>query len=344
MVKRSCLVVLAVYILLAFIICIPLKSQAALIQLTYSNFFPADHIQSRLVDSWIKEVETRTNGRVKIKHYPGGTLTKADECYDGVVKGRSDLGMSVLAYTPGNRFPVMGAVDLPLGYTSGKVATAVANEVYRLFKPKELSDTEVMYLHALGPNLIDTRNKPVRRLEDMRGLKIRVPGISNALVVKSLGGIPISKPMPEYYQLLKSGQVNGAIHPTEAEKGWNLGGLENFITACYPIASTTTFFVVMNKDKWNSLPKDVQDIIRTVNDEWIPQHGEAWDTSDSEGTHFFLNQGGQIIGLDSQEAARWKKAIEPVIDDYVKMLDAKGLHGRRIVDYTIAILKSMQSE
>jgi TRAP-type C4-dicarboxylate transport system substrate-binding protein len=342
MVKKSCLVLMAVCILSAFIICVPLKARAAPIQLTFNNLFPAGHVQSQLIDAWIKEVETRTKGRVKIKHYPGATLTKADECYDGVVKGRSDLGMSILAYTPGNRFPVMGAVDLPLGYTSGKVATAVANEVYRLFKPKELSDTEVMYLHALAPNIINTRGKAVRRLEDMKGLRIRVPGISNALVVKALGAVPIAKPMTEYYQLVKSGQVDGAVHPLEAMKGWKLAEVVNYATAAYPISSTSTFFVVMNKDKWNSLPKDIQDIIRAVNSEWIPQHGEAWDTTDREGMFFFLNHGGQIIGLDAQEAARWKRAVAPVIEDYVKMLDEKGLHGRRTVDYTIAILNSMQ--
>jgi TRAP-type C4-dicarboxylate transport system substrate-binding protein len=341
MVKKSCFVVMALCILSFLIIFIPIKSLAAPIQLTYSNFFPATHIQSQLADSWCKEVEIRTNGRVKIKYYPGATLAKPEEIYDGVVKGRFDIGFSMLAYSPG-RFPVMGVVDLPLGYTSGKVATAVANEVYRLFKPKELTDTEVMYLHALGPGLILTRGKEVRRLEDMKGLKIRVPGITSSLLIKTLGGVPIAKPITEYIKLAKSGQVNGASHPFEADKGFNLAEVEKYATASYAIAYTSTFFVVMNKDKWNSLPKDVQDIIRVINNEWIPQHGEAWDTSDKEGMLFFLNQGGQIIGLDSQEAARWKRAAAPVIEDYVRILDEKGLHGRRTVDYTIAILNSMQ--
>jgi TRAP-type C4-dicarboxylate transport system substrate-binding protein len=341
MVKKSFFVFMAVCILAAFIIFLTPEVHAQAIQLTYSNFFPPTHVQSQLADYWCKEVETRTNGRVKIKYSPGGTLTKADECYEGVVKGKSDLGFSMLAYSQG-RFPVMGAVDLPLGYTSGKVATAVANEIYRQFKPKELSDTEVMYLHALGPNLIATRGKGVRRLEEMRGLRIRVPGVSSELVVKSLGGIPVPKPMPEYYQLVKSGQLNGCVHPLETMKGWKLAEVENYVTASYPIASTSTFFVVMNKGKWNSLPKDIQDIIRTINNEWIPQHGEAWDTTDREGMLFFLNRGGQIIGLNSQEAARWKKAVAPLIDDYVKFLDGKGLNGRKVIDAAIGTLDTMQ--
>ena len=85
------------------------NSQAGPIKLTYSNFFPPTHIQSKLAESWSKEVENRTNGRVKVEYYAGQTLTKARQCYDGTVEGLSDIGFSVLAYTRG-RFPVMSAV------------------------------------------------------------------------------------------------------------------------------------------------------------------------------------------------------------------------------------------
>lgn len=313
---------------------------AAPIKLTYSNFFPAAHVQSQLAESWCREIESRTNGRVTIEYYPGQKLTKAAECYEGVVQGRSDIGFSVLAYTEG-RFPIMATVDLPLGYTSGKVATAVANEVYRKFRPKELSDTTVMYLHAHGPGLINTRGKAVRKLEDMKGLRLRAHGTS-ARVVEALGGIPVARPMPEAYEMIKKGEVFGAVHPLEAHKGWKMAEVDDYVTASYAIAYTTTFFVVMNKDKWDALPKDVQAIIEEINHDWVLQHGEAWDTSDLEGMRFFLDQGNQIIGLDRKESARWKKAITPIIEDHVKYLNGQGLNGREIVDFTIDTLNNMQ--
>ncbi len=338
--RKACFVFTAVCMGLLLFPLVAFEAQAASIKLTYSNFFPATHIQSQLVDSWCKEVETRTKGRVSIKHYPGQTLTKAAECYEGVVKGRSDLGFSVLSYTP-DRFPVMGTVDLPLGYTSGKVATAVANEVYRKFRPKELSDTRVMYLHAHGPALINTRGKAVRRLEDMRGIKLRTTGIA-AQVVAALSGIPISVPMPECYSLIKSGKADGATHPIEAHKGWKLAEVENYATAAYSIAYSLTFFVVMNKEKWDALPQDIKVIFEEINNEWLLQHGEAWDTSDTEGMQFFLAHGGQLIGLESNEAERWKAAIAPIIDGYAKSLDDKGLKGQEIVNFTKNALNSMQ--
>ena len=315
-------------------------AEAGTVKLTYSNFFPPAHIQSKLAEAWCKEVEKRTNGQVVVEYFPGQTLTKARQVYDGVVEGISDVGFSVLAYTRG-RFPVMAAVDLPLGYTSGTVATKVVNAVYDQFKPKELMDTEVMYLHAHGPGLIHTKDKAVRKLEDMKGLKFRGHGTS-ALVVKALGGTPVPKPMPETYQMLQKGVVDGAVYPFEANKGWKLGEVTNYCTADYSAAYTTSFFVVMNKDKWNSISADNQKIIEQINKEWIIKHGEAWDASDVEGIVFFLNQGSQIIGLDGREAERWKKAVAPIIDDYAADMTQKGFNGAEIVEYTTQTLNSLQ--
>ncbi len=313
---------------------------AETVKLTYSNFFPPTHIQSKLAEAWCKEVEARTNGQVVVEYFPGQTLTKARQVYDGVVEGISDVGFSVLAYTRG-RFPVTAAVDLPLGYTSGTVATKVINAVYKKFMPKEFMDTQVMYLHAHGPGLIHTKSKPVRKMEDMKGLKFRGHGTS-ALVVKALGGTPVSKPMPETYQMLQKGVVDGAVYPFEANKGWKLGEVTRYCTADFTAAYTTSFFVVMNKDKWNSISAANQKIIEQINMEWIDKHAEAWDTSDAKGIVFFLNQGGQIIGLDAKEGERWKKAVAPIIEDYKANMNKKGFKGTEIVDFTIKTLNSLQ--
>lgn len=315
-------------------------SSAEPVKLTYSCFFPPSHIQSILAEQWSREVEKRTAGAVKIEYFPGQTLTKSNQCYDGVVEGLSDIGFAVLAYTPG-RFPVMLAVDLPLGYTSGVAATKVINDVYNQFKPKELDDTKVMYLHAHGPGLIHTKDKPVLKMEDMKALKFRSHGTS-AEVVKALGGTPIAKPMPETYEMLQKGVVDGAVYPLEGNKGWKLGEVVRYCTANLSSAYTTSFFVVMNKDKWKSIsPKD-QKIIEEINAEWVVKHGDAWDTSDMIGIKYFLEQGGQIIGQDSKESARWKAAVAPIMDQYVIDLNKKGLNGKEIVGFIEAALKKYQ--
>ena len=124
--------------------------QAKPIDLFYSNVYPAPHKMCVSAVEWGKEIEKRTNGRVKVTMFPGGTLTPGDKCYDGVVKGLSHVGMSVFSYTVG-KFPLMEVIDLPLGYKSGAVATTVTNEFYAKFKPKELDEVKVMFLMGIAP-------------------------------------------------------------------------------------------------------------------------------------------------------------------------------------------------
>jgi len=300
-------------------------------ELTYSCFFPPTHIQSKLAAEWCKEVEKRTGGKVKVQYFPGQTLTKAKQVYDGVVQGVSDLGFCLFGYNRG-RFPLMEAVDLPLGYPNGKVATQVANAVYDKFKPKELDDVKVMYVHAHGPGILHTKDKAVAKMEDLKGLKIRSHGTS-AKVVKALGGTPVAMPMPELYQSLQRGVVDGALYPVEVNKGWKMAEVVKFMTWDQPIAYTTTFYVVMNKDKWNSLPKDVQATIEKINLEWIPKHGAAWDSSDEAGMAYFKEKGGKVIELSAEEVARWKKAVAPVLGAYVKQAGAEGVPAQEAADF-----------
>ncbi|MDQ7784846.1 MAG: TRAP transporter substrate-binding protein [Desulfomonilaceae bacterium] len=300
------------------------------VTLRYSVFFPATHVQSKLAEEWAKEVEKRTNGKVKIEYYPGQTLTKADQVYDGVVSGISDIGFSVLGYTRG-RFPMLEVIDLPLGYKNGVQATKVANDVYKQFKDKALTDTQVMYLHAHGPGLVHTKGKAVRKLEDMKGLKIRSHGTS-AKVVKALGGTPVAQPMPETYQSLEKGVVNGAVYPLEANKGWKLGEVIDYATLNFPAAYTTTFFVVMNKDKWNALPDDVKKTIVEINEEWIGKHGKAWDESDEEGVEFLKSKNKEMIELDAEEGKKWADAVKPVLDEFVVEMEKKNLPGKEALE------------
>jgi len=315
-----------------------LPAAAGTVTLTYSNFFPPTHVQSQLAQQWCAEVEKRTGGAVRVDYFPGGTLTKAPEIYDGVVEGLSDVGMSAPGYTRG-RFPVISAVDLPLGYANGPAATAVANAVFEKFRPAEFDDVEVMYFHAHGPGLLHTAKKPVRTLEDMKGLKLRATG-NSAKVVQALGATPVAMSMPDSYQAIQKGVVNGGLHPVETNKGWKMGEVVNFMTESHAVAYTTSFYVVMNKARWAAIPPEAQAAIRELNAEWAVRHGQAWDESDAEGMEFFLSKGGQVVPLADDEAARWSAICAPILDEYVQEVSAKGLDGKAILEYTQAALKA----
>ena len=310
--------------------------QAKPIELAYANFFPPTHIQGKLGASWAKEIEKRTNAKVKITYYPGGALLKGPKIYDGILKGITDIGMSVFAYSRGV-FPAMEAIDLPMGYPSGRVANMIINDFYKRFKPKELNRVKVLYLHAHGPGLLHSK-KPVNRMEDLKGLKIRATG-NSAKVAEALGAVPVAMGQGGTYEALQKGVVDATFSPIEVLKGWKQGEVIKYTIECYSVGYTSGFYVAMNLDKWNSLPKDVQAVFNEVSLEWIFKHGEAWDSSDEEGRKFTLGLGNKVISLSEREQARWAKAVKPVIDAYIKKANAKGLPGKSYVETIEGMLR-----
>lgn len=311
-------------------------AQTKPIDLSYSIFFPASHKHAVLASEWAKEIGEKTGGRVKITLFPSGTLTPADKCYDGAVKGISDIGMSCFSYTRG-RFPLTEVIDLPLGYRSGAAATRLINAYYKNFKPRELDDVKVLYLHAHGPGFLHSK-KAVRKLEDLKGMKIRSTGLS-AKVVSALGGTPVAMPMGETYDSLSRGVVEGSMAPIESLQGWKWGEVVKSTTQSYGSAYTTGFFVVMNVEKWKSLPPDIQKIIEKTNENWIEKTGNLWDDIDKSGKDFSLKLGNTIIQLPKEEDERWGKMVRPILDDYVNAMKGKGLPGSEVLKFCLEQLK-----
>ena len=306
------------------------KAEAQTFDFTYSTFFPPTHIQTKVPEAWIAEIEKRSKGQIKIKLFTGGSLTPAPQIYDGVVKGISDFGLSVFAYSPG-RFPVIAAVDNPLGYPDAFVATKTINELYRKFNPKELSDVHVCYLFAHGPGILHTATKPVKTLEDVKGLKIRSTGTSQ-LIVRALGGAPVAMSQGETYDALKKNIVDGTLVPVEALEGFKQGEVLKYTTETYSASYSQGFFVAMNLAKWNALPKDLQKIITDVSKEYENITAKAWEDSDESGRKFCLNLGHEFIKLSDAESAKFKEAVKPVFAEYVKIANEKGVDGQAVFD------------
>lgn len=340
--KRRVIWLSLVFLSVAFALAgsLPANAQEKVIQLKYSTFFPAPHKNAIRADQWCKEIEKRTNGRVKFSFFPGATLTPPAQTYDSVVKGIADVGESVLGYTRG-KFPLTEVIDLPLGYKSGYVATKLINAYYEKFKPSEFSEAQVMFFHAHGPGIVHTAKKPVSKMEDLKGLKIRSHGLS-AKVVQALGGTPVGMPMTETYDAIMKGVAEGVMCPSEAMKGWKLGEVVNYETQNFGSAYSTGFFVVMNKSRWNALPPDVQKIIGQVNAEFIEKQGKIWDEIDDEGRALMTKGSKKVIPLSKAEDARWAKQVAPVLEDYVKDAKAKGLPGDAALKFCVDYLRANQ--
>ena len=333
-------ITLGVCLAVGLLLSSPAPAQTKPIELTYSMHFVASHQMAVYGRKWADEVEKRTNGRVKITMFPGGTLIPSPQAYDGVIKGIADIAMSFQGFTRG-RFPLTEVIDLPLAWKSGMSATRITNELYEKFQPKEYNDVKVMYLHAHGPGLFHTRNKQVNKLEDMKGMKIRTSG-SLAPIATSLGATPVAMPMGETYDAIARGVVDGTVAPYESMEQWKLGEVCKNTIECFSIAYSASGFVVMNKSKWASLSPDIQKIIEELNKEWIPVTGKVWDDADKSGREYTVKRGNKIITLPKEEEARWAKAVQPLLGEYVSGAKKKGVPGDEAIKFIQERMKQLQ--
>ena len=300
------------------------EAAAQTYKLTYSIFFPPMHIQAKTGMEWAAEVEKRSGGRIQITVHPGGSLTKADQCWQGVLSGISDLGMSCFAYTPG-RFPLLEALDLPLGWPDGLTATRTATALAAKYNPAEIQGAKILYVHAHGPGILATK-KPVRSLADLKNMKIRGTGLS-AGIATALGATAVGMPQPETYDALQKGVVEGTFCPVETLKGWKQGEVIEAVTDTKAIGYTTAMFVAMNLKTWEALPADLQQVVTDVSAEWVDKHGAAWNRADAEGLEFVKGLNRELIYLPPEEEARWKAQMAPLLEKYLAQAGEKGLPG-----------------
>jgi TRAP-type transport system periplasmic protein len=303
----------------------------AVITLSFASYAPPSHRMSKIHDDFCKEIEKRSNGRVKVVYYPGETLVKAAWTYDAVVKGIADIGHCSVGYTQG-QFPLLEVFSVPLGVTSGYQASMLGNAFIDKFKPKEMNETHFLYSTCISPSIIHTSKKPINKLEDLKGLKIRVQGPAEA-IVKALGAVPVALPVTETYDAVQKGLVDGILLPMEALLNYRLAEVTTYTTKNYGATTTSIGLYLMNKQKWDSLPPDIQKVFTEVSKQYAEIEAKLWNDMDKEGEEFALKKGHKFISVSKEETTRWTERIKPAQDKYLDKMKEKGLPGTEALQF-----------
>jgi len=289
-------------------------------ELKFCNYFPIPAAQSKIGEAFIKDLEAQSKGQLKITYFPAGTLLTAPKMYDGVVEGIADIGLSNIGYTFG-RFRMTEVLDLPLGFPNAWVANHVANDFIKQFKPKEWDKIHMLSMHTSPVNVVLSATKPVYKMEDLKGMTLRGLGFI-AEVVHALGGTPRPIPTPEAYEAMQKRVIDGLMIPMETMRAFRYAEVAKYVTECWAIGQVYTFYLVMNKDTWNKLPANIQKIFNEYPFE--EKFAVMWNEIDIDGKNYGKEKGLQYIELPSAEITKWKKAVEPVLDTYVKSMVGAG--------------------
>jgi TRAP-type C4-dicarboxylate transport system substrate-binding protein len=255
--------------------------------------------------------------------------------FTGMDVGIADIGYTHVYYTPG-RMPVSELIGLPLGVPTGWVGAHMAFDFYQKFKPKEFSGVKILAIHANGPSMVISK-RPVAKLEDMKGLTIRAPGLPGD-IVKALGGTPTPTPMMEVYDSISKGVNEAVWGPYETLRTFRFAEVAKYVTVSWHIGASFPFFLAMNTKSYDRLPQNLKSLVDVMSGEYQERFALMWNEIDLEGKNFAKEKEVKYLELSDQEGARWQQAVEPVLADYVKAMVGKG-HKEAEVKEWIAYMK-----
>jgi TRAP-type C4-dicarboxylate transport system substrate-binding protein len=321
------LITLCLVVALMALLLMPMAVSAGPITLSYANFPPAPTFPCVQMERWKTEVEKRTNGQVAIKTYPGGTLLGAKEMMDGVIAGQADIGNLCMAYQPG-RFVLTNLTSLPVGIADARTGSLVLLDIYEQYKPKEFAAVKVLAMFTTAPTNIMSK-VPVRTLGDLKGLELRASGVP-AQCLAAWGASPVGMPKSDYPEALQKGVVKGELSSLESLKDFKFAELLPYATitntVIYPFA------VVMNMEKWNRLPADVQTVMEDLVREQSEWTGNYMDEHVKESvTWSQQNHNLELITLSPAEKAQWDALLEPIKAKGIAEATAAGIPAEEIM-------------
>lgn len=318
--------------LAATALCAATMPAAAQTTLKLSHYLPPVHgIHTDFIVPWTEQVTQCTGGAVKFEIFPGGTqLGNIAKQQEQVLAGVVDIAHG-LHGTPRGRFPRTSLIELPFMTKDAGAASKTLWEMYPEYLAPEYKGLKVLALHAHNGGLIHTSNKKVEKMEDLKGLRLRTPSPAISEMLTALGATPQGLPPGEVYENIQKNVIDGTVFPWDPVKSYGL----NEVLKYHLEAGTYTvpFFFVMNQRKYDSLPENVRKCIdQASGDALVAKFGAWWNKWDEAGRKEAEQAGHTIIKLSDEERERWRKALQPTIDAYIKQTSAQVENAQQIVD------------
>ena len=312
--------------------------------LKVAHFLPASStFQQKNAIPWCDKVNKESGGRLKCQIYPsmqlGGTPAQLfDQARDGV----ADIVWTVPTYQSG-RFTKTEVFELPFMVRSAETGSQAMWDYVQKNSLDEFKGTKLIFTHVHDGSQLLFGSKPVKTLEDLKGLKMRAPSRIGVKTLAALGAIPVRMPMPQVPEAISKGVVDGASLPWEITTAMKLQEICKTATEVphnKPKHANTIFVFAMNMAKYNSLPPDLKKVIDNNSGievgKWV---GKIWDDGAKVSRKIALDRHDTINILTDTEYQRWVKAAEKVDDEWIKEVNARGANGRALLNDAKALLK-----
>lgn len=299
--------------------------------LKVSHFLPSVHgIHTDFIVPWTERITECTGGEVQFEVFAAGSqLGNVARQQEQVMAGVVDIAHG-LHGIPRGRFPRTSIIDMPFLTDDAGAATHALWEMLPEELAEEYEGLHVLALHAHNGGLIHTTDTKVETIEDLDGLRIRTPSPAVSEMLSFLGATPQGLPPGEVYENLQRGVIDGTVFPWDPVASFGLNEVlsHHLDTGAY----TVSFFFVMNERSYEALSDEAKTCIDgNSGDALVERFDQWWDDWDAPGREGAVAAGHEITELSDEERARWREALQPMIESYLDGLEAEGVDDARAV-------------
>lgn len=312
-------------------------SETEKVVLKVAHFWPATALsQQQVLEPWCAKIAKESNDQMTCQIYPamqlGGTPPQLiDQALDGV----ADVVWTLPGYTAG-RFPSVEVMELPFMIKDGESSSRVAWQIYEEFGKKDFENVKPLAFNVHDRGQLHNNVRPITQLSDFRGLKMRAGSRLTNKLMEALGATPVSLPISSLSESISKNVIDGYALPWEVIPTMKLHEMTKYhseINAPDPVLYSSLFTILMNKQKYESLPDHLKKIIDDNSGiEFSASIGKAWDDSIVEAKQPALDRGNAINVISGKGLEEIKQAASKVETDWIAEVTAKGYDGQAIVD------------
>lgn len=274
-------------------------------------------------------IAKETTNKTTIRIYPGGELGPGpDKQYDRVVDGVADIGYGLPGYTA-SQFPMSLLIEIP-----GVIAPETGTQ--KLWANIDQLNNEYKRVKLLGiwnnpESVLMTKDKPIKSLEDLKGLKIRVSSRNVGDLLTAWGASPVSMPITEVYNSMSTGVIDGVYTDASVLQSFKLNEVTKYVTRGMHSALSPQF-LIMNRDSWDGLDEESKAAMTKLTGLEMSEKGRKIQADHAESAlKAFSDSGKEVIVLADTEATKFNEASSKLLDKAVANLEAKGVKAKDFV-------------
>lgn len=273
---------------------------------------------------WIERVKEKSGGRLVIRYGNPGAFVGEKDVFNAAANGAVDFAMGAASLVPG-KFPRLSVAELPGLVTSGEAGSMMTAELLKRFpqiQEKELKGLKVMWMWSSAPMVLDSK-QPIMSLEDLAREKTNVWALQSASIIRALGGNPIQTTPGDSYLALQRGQATSLLNAIAPLRSFKLNEVVGY--SCNFNLYDSNMLCVMSEISWKRLPPDLQEILLEASADMGILSGRSLDNTTVTEKAALEKEGYQFYDLPPEEAVRWTKALEPLRQDWLDDMKAKGI-------------------